>query len=271
MAKRFQPNRRLLKLLVGSNLYGSQDACIRELVQNAWDAIQLRKTNGDGQGGTIEIAYTATGGWFEIKDDGIGMNMVTVEKSFFEIGEDKLNVLEYGSRETQIGYFGIGILSVFLVAHKFEVTTRHLNGDAIRFEVLGIDDEYNLLPCDDSSVGTRIRIFPRSDSSFSIESIPKYIQSYARHVHGITITSLDSSTTSSVPESWATDGLGEVHHLDNLPRLIAGRMGMSPALRQHTGTLSSAVTVCNAGFLAEADVHDLLPHSQFKIVEATFC
>ena len=259
MAKRFQPNRRLLKLLVGSNLYGSQDACIRELVQNAWDAIQLRKNNGDGQGGTIQIAYSVNEGWFEIEDDGIGMHMATVGKSFFEIGEDKLKVLEYGSRETQIGYFGIGILSVFLVADKFEVTTRHLNGDVIRFEVLGIDDEYNLLPCDESSVGTRIRIFPRSDSSFSIESIPECIRSYARHVQGITITSLDSSTTSSVAESWATDGLGEVHHLNNLPGVIAGRFGMSPALRRNTGTLSSTVTVCNAGFLTEADVQDLLP------------
>ena len=259
MAKRFQPNRRLLQLLVGSNLYGSKDACIRELVQNAWDAIQLRKTSGDGQGGAIEIAYSVAEGWFEVKDDGIGMEMATVENSFFEIGEDKLKVLEYGSRETQIGYFGIGILSVFLVADKFEVTTRHLNGDTIRFEVLGIDDEYNILPCDDSSFGTRIRIFPQPDGSFLIGSIPKYIQSYARHVHGVTITSLDDGSKTSLAESWATDGLDEPRHLENLPGIIAGRFGMSPALRQHTGTLSSTVTVCNAGFLAEADVHDLLP------------
>ena len=33
MAKRFEPHRRILRILVGSNLYGSAHACVRELLQ----------------------------------------------------------------------------------------------------------------------------------------------------------------------------------------------------------------------------------------------
>jgi hypothetical protein len=45
MAERtgFVANARLLQLLVGSNLYPTPDVCVRELLQNAWDAIELRR------------------------------------------------------------------------------------------------------------------------------------------------------------------------------------------------------------------------------------
>ena len=93
MAKRFEPHRRLLTTLIGSNLYGASDACVRELLQNAWDATQLRKLNFDGQGGEITVRYSESEGWFEVIDDGIGMDQKTIEDSFFEIGQDKLDVL----------------------------------------------------------------------------------------------------------------------------------------------------------------------------------
>ena len=37
----FKANARLLRLLVGSSLYPTLDVCVRELLQNAWDAIEL--------------------------------------------------------------------------------------------------------------------------------------------------------------------------------------------------------------------------------------
>ena len=41
---------------------------------------------------------------------------------------------------------------------------------------------------------------------------------------------------------------------------------MNPALKENTGTLESSVTICNAGFLAEADAYDLVPESAFGII-----
>ena len=178
MPKRFEPNRRLLQILVGSNLYGSQDACVRELIQNAWDAIQLRKTYGDGKGGAIEIRYSITERWFEIVDDGIGMNMKTIEDSFLQIGQDKITVLGKGSRDNQIGYFGIGILSIFLLADKFEVTTKYYQpgSKSIQFEIVDIDKDMVPLKPRNVEIGTRIRVYPRSDSTFDLASMPRINQ-----------------------------------------------------------------------------------------------
>ena len=261
MAKRFEPNRRLLRLLVGSNLYGGPDACIRELIQNSWDAIQLRKTTGDGRGGRIEVVYSERDRWFEVIDDGIGMDLPTIEKSFLEIGEDKLDVLKRGSRENQIGYFGIGILSVFLVADKFQVATKALDstGDGVTFQMSDIDDEMEFIaePC--AEIGTRIKVFLRHNGSFSIGSIPEYLSTYARHVNGITIQSLDNDHRIELTQTWVTDGRQNVHEVNDIPGVLASRFTFSPALRANAGTLSSGITICNAGFLTEEDANDLLP------------
>ena len=263
MPKRFEPNRRLLSLLVGSNLYGGPDACIRELIQNSWDAIQLRKTTGDGQGGTIEIAYSERERWFEVIDDGIGMDLQTIENSFFEIGQDKLDVLKRGSRETQIGYFGIGILSIFLVADKFEVATKELDseGTGIRFGIADLDDEMEFIDEPYTDTGTKIRVFPRSDSSFAINSIPDYLSMYARHVNGIKIHSVDDGKRTDLHQTWVTDGHNNVHAVNDIPGVTASRFTFSPALRGNVGTLSSEITICNAGFLTEKEAHDLIPLS----------
>ena len=263
MPKRFEPNRRLLQILVGSNLYGSPDACIRELIQNSWDAIQLRKQTGDGNGGSIQIRYSEKDRWFEVIDDGIGMDFNIIENSFLEIGQDKIAVLHRGTRETQIGYFGIGILSIFLVADKFQVGTRSLEQDTegIRFEIGGLDEEMELIDEPYSEIGTCIRVFLRSDGSFSIGSIPEYLSNYARHVEGITISSVDDETHSQLVQRWVTDGLDNVRDGDTIPGVVSSRFSFSPALRAHVGTLSSEITICNAGFLAENAADDLLPLS----------
>lgn len=261
MPKRFEPNRRLLRILVGSNLYGSPDACIRELVQNSWDAIQLRKSDGDGQGSIIELHYSVRDRWVEVIDDGLGMDLDVIEKSFLEIGQDKLDVLQRGTRETQIGYFGIGVLSIFLVADRFEVATRTLDSESagIRFEVTGIDDEIRFLDSGPLHVGTRIKVYPRQGALFDIESIPEYLSNYARHVSGITIVSADEGTHTPLPERWVTDKSDSVVEGAHFPGVLSCRFAMNPALRADEGTLSSEVTICNAGFLAEERAHDLLP------------
>ena len=261
MPKRFEPNRRLLHLLVGSNLYGGPDACIRELIQNSWDAIQLRQTTGDGQGGRIEVAYSEQEHWFEVIDDGIGMDRMAIKKSFLEVGEDKVDALQRGSRETQIGYFGIGILSIFLVADRFEVATKALDSSegGLRFQIDGIDDDMEFMDGSCDEVGTRIKVFLRDQSSFNIGNMPEYISTYARHVSGITIHSLDDDKRIELQQTWATDALENFHKVDDIPGVQDSRFSFNPALRDTVGTLSSEITICNAGFLTEKEAHDLVP------------
>ena len=261
LPKRFEPNRRLLRILVGSNLYGSPDACIRELIQNSWDAIQLRKNHGDGKGGKIEVHYSIRDRWFEVVDDGVGMDWNIVHKSFFEIGQDKLEVLHQGTRDSQIGYFGIGILSIFLVAERFRVTSRALDQEphGLSFEVTGIDDELVVLNESATEVGTRIKVFVRSDGALDIASIPAHLSNYVRHVEGVTLVSSDDGTRTLLDSRWVTDELDNVQTVRDLSCALEARFTPNPCLRKNEGTLSSAVTLCNAGFLAESNATDLIP------------
>ena len=260
MAKRFEPHRRLLKTLVGSNLYGASDACVRELLQNAWDAIQLRHLSFDGQGGQIIVRYSESEGWFEIIDDGIGMDQKTIEQSFFEVGQDKLAVLELAESKSHIGRFGIGVLSVFLLADSFDVFTRSIYSEdtGIRFSVTDIDEPVKFVPLEQSGPGTRIRVYPRNDERLILGSLPDIIASYARHVPGITIHSVDTDTRHNVSARWETGNLLNVREINHISGIRSGQIGFVPALRENSGTLENRITICNVGFLVEKDVADLV-------------
>jgi molecular chaperone HtpG len=121
---RFTAHPRLLQTLVGSNIYPSADVCVRELLQNAWDAIVWRRERADGAGGRITVRFSQGERWFEVEDDGIGMNRFDMEASFLQVGRDKIEALGADARPNdQIAFFGIGVLSVFLVAESIEIAT----------------------------------------------------------------------------------------------------------------------------------------------------
>jgi HSP90 family molecular chaperone len=103
---RFQANDRILDLLVGSNLYPEPEACVRELLQNAWDAVQwLSAETGTPResGHRVRSAHGTAG--FEISDNGVGMNTADIESSLLQIGQDKLKALQAaGQRAEQVAY-----------------------------------------------------------------------------------------------------------------------------------------------------------------------
>ena len=268
MATRFEPNRRLLHILVGSNLYDSPNAAIRELIQNAWDAIQWRQQHGDGEGSSIQIRYSAKQRWFEVVDDGYGMDEDTIRNSFLAIGEDKLKVLGTDSRENQIGYFGIGVLSIFLVSNQIEITTKRVGSSshAIYFKITGLDDQIEFEQSTEDRYGTQIRVYIRTDANFNTEDIPTIVQSYARHVSGIVVHDVDTGTSKPVPDTWNLADGEIVGSVSEFHGIRSGQFAFSSALIEHSGTLSTDITICNAGFLVENNVYDLLPTPTLGLV-----
>ena len=183
-----------------------------------------------------------------------------MKKAFWEIGQDKLDILK-GHREGQIGYFGIGVLSIFLIADRFEVTTRRLNAeqDSIHFHVTGLDDDINFSTVNDDRIGTRIRVYPRGDGAVSLADIPEVVKQYVRHVDGVFVESVDAGTSEAVPSTWTDADLYSVREAVKLDGVREARLGFNSALKQRAGTLSSDLMICNGGFLTETTVHDLIP------------
>ncbi|MFJ5305317.1 ATP-binding protein [Streptomyces sp. NPDC088350] len=126
----------LVKSLGGEQLYGDEpEVAVRELIQNAQDAVQARCSLQPGfTDGRIEVRLTETGeNWcLEICDNGIGMDEETLIHGLLDFGtsgwsspkiRNALPGLADGGFQPG-GRFGIGFFSVFLLGDRVELTTR---------------------------------------------------------------------------------------------------------------------------------------------------
>lgn len=132
---------RILDIVVNS-LYQNKDVFLRELISNASDALDkirfLSITKPEILEGKsdleIRVAYDADARTLTLTDSGIGMtkedlvsNLGTVARS----GTTKfMDALQEGAAEiSQIGMFGVGFYSAFLVADEVSVATKHPTSD----------------------------------------------------------------------------------------------------------------------------------------------
>lgn len=158
------------ELLAGRNLYRDGGVFVRELLQNAVDAILTRRTRDRdfdaAHGGTIRIRTwrDAEGyDWFRIEDDGVGMREEDITNYFLKVGcsyytskqfeADQLRAKARGGFKP-ISRFGIGVLSCFLSDpehNRLELSTRRLSPDpgkpneGIRLSVTGLHGYYGLM------------------------------------------------------------------------------------------------------------------------------
>ncbi len=117
----FQVDLRGVVDLLSRHLYASPRVYLRELLQNAVDAITAR-----GAGGRVEIE--TGGGTLRVHDDGVGLTEDEVHALLATIGRSsKRDELGF-ARHDFLGQFGIGLLSAFLVADEIEVVTRSAKG-----------------------------------------------------------------------------------------------------------------------------------------------
>lgn len=144
------------QLLMGESLYGDPSLCLRELIQNSLDALQLRdlrlrvldddpdagveKTDSLRRGEKLQVNIdwgrdADTGREFiRVRDNDCGMTRDTLEHFFAQLGKSYYRSPDY-EREQQlfrqhghvispISQFGIGFLSCFMLADEISVKTR---------------------------------------------------------------------------------------------------------------------------------------------------
>jgi hypothetical protein len=173
----------LLKLLA-IPLYGDEPAVgIRELLQNAVDAVRERAAALDNagtmEGGvsagketdvSIRLAADSNGSWWlELDDRGIGMPSQTVTDYFLRAGASyrysdawrrTFEDASGHSRVLRSGRFGVGAIAGFLLGDEIEVVTRHVNSplnEGVAFRA-GLDDDVVELRKVECAVGTTIRV-----------------------------------------------------------------------------------------------------------------
>lgn len=173
----------LLKLLI-EPLYGANPGIgVRELIQNAIDAVREfnfivkempTSTLVDREilDGDVVVSFEKDykgDYWIKIADRGIGMTWQTISKyyltagaSFRQSGAWKKRFTD-DSGEAQIlrsGRFGIGVLAAFLLGDRVTVSTRHLEeaeDKGIEFE-FGLDDTIIEMRWKKRHVGTTVKV-----------------------------------------------------------------------------------------------------------------
>lgn len=111
--------------LLSDNLYSSDKVFLRELLQNAADAVDARKkADSSYTEGKITVTYqrNKSGAQLIFADNGIGLTKDEIHSFLSVIGQSSKRSDEV--RNSFIGQFGIGLLSCFLVTNEMKVITR---------------------------------------------------------------------------------------------------------------------------------------------------
>jgi hypothetical protein len=120
---------RIMSLLMGQKLYKDPTTALRELLQNSIDAIKVRQKIYEGKTDKINpfIKLSIKENILTIEDNGIGMDEQIFKEYFLQIGKSYYSSPIFYSRYSGmdiISEFGIGILSVFMIASSFSIESR---------------------------------------------------------------------------------------------------------------------------------------------------
>lgn len=128
----------ILQLLVGHTLYNDSSVVVRELTQNAIDAIKLQKCINDKKNlqysGKVSIEWNSKTRVLSFIDNGTGMTIYDIENYLLRVGASKYRekkIKEEFQDFSPISRFGIGILTCFMIADDIEIETNPNNDDDI--------------------------------------------------------------------------------------------------------------------------------------------
>ncbi|MFJ7244153.1 HSP90 family protein [Kitasatospora sp. NPDC098652] len=174
-AHTFQVDLRGLVDLLSHHLYSSPRVYLRELLQNAVDAISARRAFDPGAPAAITVRADDE---LSVTDTGIGLTEQDVHTFLATIGRSSKRDADGGldgdglarARGDFIGQFGIGLLACFVVADEITVVTRHAGSpDAPVIEWRGLSDgSYTIRTLPASArpePGTTVTLAPRTDAA----------------------------------------------------------------------------------------------------------
>lgn len=156
-----------LQLFMGNRLYSDKRVFLRELIQNAIDACNLRRLSDKRYEPSISLKFNKNISVITIRDNGIGMDRQWIEKYFLKIGisfyqSDDIRSI---NRDTRLDFsfisqFGIGFLSSFLVSDKIVIRTRKPSQPGLMITIADLEDYFDVRTLGtDFPAGTEVSIY----------------------------------------------------------------------------------------------------------------
>jgi molecular chaperone HtpG len=188
MDKIFQVDLRGIVDLLSHHLYSSPRVYVRELLQNAVDAITARRAadpSSTSPTGLPDVYFEPpeqTGdGTLRVHDTGIGLTEAQVHQLLATIGgSSKRDDLGFARHEF-LGQFGIGLLSCFLVADEIQVLTRAAGQPTVAWTGYS-DGRYAVsLPAQQrAEIGTTVTLRPRhgTEQWLAAPTVTELVQLY---------------------------------------------------------------------------------------------
>ena len=153
----------LVGRLGGEQLYGTGAdtlaIALRELIQNAADAISARRLIGESSFRgriLVHLFRDPSSGRqiLQIDDDGVGMSPRTLSRDLLDFGKSfwasERASSEFpgiqAAKHSPIGRFGIGFFSIFMAAEKMEVFSRRFDAALNDVKCLSFDNGLSLRP-----------------------------------------------------------------------------------------------------------------------------
>jgi molecular chaperone HtpG len=175
--------------LLAKNLYPQEDMFIRELVQNAHDAIVKRHAFEAAPAGRIDITAEREARTVVFRDNGAGLTEAEITDYLATIGRSgtgelrqQLEQRDRDRAQSLIGQFGIGILSAFVAAERLEVETFSVSDDqsGLRWSVSGGPQyELALIPRQEAGTLVTLRIKPAFLRMTNPDTLREAVRRYA--------------------------------------------------------------------------------------------
>ena len=159
--------------IMGTSLYSHPNTPVRELLQNAHDAIMRRRARDLSYHGRIDVLQDASARTLTFIDDGIGLSVNEAEDYLGTLGIGITGLIKKGATDSfdismhsnkrdggnLIGQFGIGLFSAFMLADKIVVESLRFEGEeAVRWEA-GAGTDIELSTSERTAVGTSVTLF----------------------------------------------------------------------------------------------------------------
>lgn len=174
--------------LLSHHLYSGPQVYLRELLQNAADAVQARAHLGPSPVGEINVELVPgcsdSPPTLVFEDNGIGLTEAEVHRFLATIGSSSKQGDLARHRGDFIGQFGIGLLSCFMVSDEIVLVTRSAApGDHPALEWRGrADGTYTLRRLDHplAQPGTRVFLRARADRRefFQVDLVRQQLQHF---------------------------------------------------------------------------------------------